>query len=455
MFDLISSATVGLTSVFLLFNIATKYRCRVRTYDIKGAFLHAKFTPQDEVIYIKISKEVAAIWVTLDPTAAPFIDNKGELLLQLDKFIYGLKQAPYKWQQLLSSVLEKLGYRKLVHDECVMVRRKGQDFSILCLHVNDILCVSNTKYMYNELTTGLTARFGSITACDNATAYLGMQISCTGDRSSLTLTQEGLAKTIIARYPSQRLPKLRPTSPTSEDFLTIPETGTPEAALIDQNQFLSIIMQLMYLARLTRPDILLPVTYLATRSNKATVKDQVSVQRIIDYLAVTSHMGITINCTDLQVYLRADAAHGIHSDAKGHTGFILALGPTYSYIHARSGKQRLVAHSSTEAEIISATDCVKMGIWVRHILAELSIAPLQQMVLHQDNMSAIMLLSETSKAKRSKHILLKITYIKDLVIDGTIAVEHIPTDRLTPDILTKPKYGVSFQALRDDLMGSS
>jgi hypothetical protein len=116
MFELISSATVGLTSVFIVLNIATYFECKVRTFDIKGAFLHAEFTPQDEIIYTKVSKEVASIWVTLDLTALEFLDHKGKLLLQLDKFIYGLKQSPYKWQKLLTTVLERLGYCKLVHE---------------------------------------------------------------------------------------------------------------------------------------------------------------------------------------------------------------------------------------------------------------------------------------------------------------------------------------------------
>jgi hypothetical protein len=43
MFDLISSATVGITSVFIAFNIATYFKCKIRTYDIVAAFLHAQF----------------------------------------------------------------------------------------------------------------------------------------------------------------------------------------------------------------------------------------------------------------------------------------------------------------------------------------------------------------------------------------------------------------------------
>jgi hypothetical protein len=44
--------------VYLLFNIATYYRCTLSTVDIWGAFLNAEFTPADSPIYLKINKDV-------------------------------------------------------------------------------------------------------------------------------------------------------------------------------------------------------------------------------------------------------------------------------------------------------------------------------------------------------------------------------------------------------------
>ena len=64
MYDMISSAhTVALSSVFMMFNIASKYQCKLITFDIKGAFLHAKFTDKDVPTYIRVPKEVADIWI--------------------------------------------------------------------------------------------------------------------------------------------------------------------------------------------------------------------------------------------------------------------------------------------------------------------------------------------------------------------------------------------------------
>jgi hypothetical protein len=54
-------------------------------------------------------------------------------------------------------------------------------------------------------------------------------------------------------------------------------------------------MTLMYIARLTRPDILLPVTYLASRSHMATTTDMAHVQKIVNYLTKTKDIAITLH----------------------------------------------------------------------------------------------------------------------------------------------------------------
>jgi hypothetical protein len=122
MYEFTASTTISLSTVFILFNIASYYRCELVSYDIKGAFLHASFTDKDEPTYITIRKEVVDIWVKLDPTSIPFVNSRGDLILLLDKFVYGLKQSPIKFQQHLARTLISLGYIRCEFDDCVYVR---------------------------------------------------------------------------------------------------------------------------------------------------------------------------------------------------------------------------------------------------------------------------------------------------------------------------------------------
>eukprot|EP00975_Prorocentrum_lima_P055839 11706233-Prorocentrum_lima.AAC.1 len=115
-------------------------------------------------------------------------------------------------------------------------------------------------------------------------------------------------------------------------------------------------MGLMYIARLTRPDILLPVTYLAARVHVATKADKRKLARVLRYLKNTKTKGISIQCEgSLNIQCYCDASYGTHMDGKSHTGFLLTIGESNSYLHARSFKQKLAALSSTDAEIYATT----------------------------------------------------------------------------------------------------
>jgi len=60
LYDFVSSATVSLQVVYLLFNIASYYKCILQTVDIKGAFLNAKFTSDDKPIYLRINTSIVS-----------------------------------------------------------------------------------------------------------------------------------------------------------------------------------------------------------------------------------------------------------------------------------------------------------------------------------------------------------------------------------------------------------
>ena len=83
LYDFVSSATISLQVVYLLFNIATYYRYILSTVYIRGAFLNGEFTPADSPIYLKINKDVVPYWVKQDP-AVPYVSSTGELILLLD-----------------------------------------------------------------------------------------------------------------------------------------------------------------------------------------------------------------------------------------------------------------------------------------------------------------------------------------------------------------------------------
>jgi hypothetical protein len=450
MYDILYAATVALSTVLLLLNIASRDEALLISYDVKGAFLHAKFGPNDEVHYLIIPRNITELWVLQDPSALPFVDEKGELTLQLDRFLYGLKQSPHKFQMHLKATLVAAGYKQQKQDEGLYIKWAGTKYSILSTHVDDILQVTTCPKMRDELHAILNRTYGTVAYHPNAESYIGLTIERNNNGKIIKLSQKGLTEKMIKTY-------LKPNdattvkSPASDVIFNAQLSMT--AKKVDQSEFLSMIMSLMYLARLTRPDILLPVTYLASRSHVATEDEWKAGLRIIRYLKGTISLGVIINCTSLDLHLVCDAAYGLHSDNKGHTGYAITLGKNQSFLMAKSNKQKLVATSSTEAEIFAMVDCVKQAVWIRNIIRDLQISPLAAMTIYQDNKSAIIMTTEMSAFRNSKHILTKIAYIRELHQLQSLDVEYLRTEDMWGDMFTKPLHGDPFDRHKSKMMG--
>lgn len=457
MYDLVSSSTVALSSVFLLCNLASYYRAKLTTYDIKGAFLHAEFGENDEVTYIRVNKEIATLWVELDPSAASFVDERGTLLLELDKFIYGLKQSPLKFQQHLTNVLTNLGYRQLSGDKCLYVKHEGENFSVLSTHVDDIMQVATLDKFYSELKQGLIDAYADITTSENGEAYLGMSIERSEkDSRFIKLSQRGLIDKVLEKYPKQPGDQQKYFSPAANDLFNVRAGDTGPLSAAGVSEFLSVLMTLMYLARLTRPDILMGVTYLASRTHCATNQDVNHLMRIIRYIEGTKDVGIHINCESLQLYCSCDASYAVHTpakDTKGHTGYIVGFGENMSYLHGRSGKQKAASTSSSDAEIIALCEATKMCVWMRELIRELQIVGLSEIIIHQDNKSVIMMSTEDTLTKKSKHVLTKLTYVQSMVMSSAIKIQYLATGEMTSDVLSKPLHGAVYYKHVKQMMG--
>ena len=120
------------------------------TVDIRGAFLNAEFTPADKPIYLKINKDVVPYWILQDLLAAPYVSDNGKLLLLLDRFLYGLKQSPLKFQLHLTKTLITAAYTQSINDECLFYKRKGDRFSYVSTHSDDLLHCCNCNIMVND-----------------------------------------------------------------------------------------------------------------------------------------------------------------------------------------------------------------------------------------------------------------------------------------------------------------
>ena len=148
----------------------------------------------------------------------------------------------------------------------------------------------------------------------------------------------------------------------------------------------------------------------------------------------------------------ADAAYGVHLDARSQTGMFISIGR--GPLIWKAIKQKCVTKSSCEAEIIALSDIVSLTIWVRDLLKSIGIYNGKPVTIYEDNKAAINLVSDgASTTERTRHVHIRNNFIGQFIESKEIKVIYCPTQKMIADIFTKPLDKAQFCFLRDYLMG--
>lgn len=106
--------------------------------------------------------------------------------------------------------------------------------------------------------------------------------------------------------------------------------------------------------------------------------------------------------------------------------------------------------STAEAEYIAAGSSCSQLVWMKQMLTEYNIAQ-NTMILYCDNLSAINISKNPIQHSRTKHIDIRHHYIRELVEDNVIKLEHVTTEMQLADIFTKALDANQFENLRAKL----
>nr|KYP56816.1 Retrovirus-related Pol polyprotein from transposon TNT 1-94 [Cajanus cajan] len=112
-------------------------------------------------------------------------------------------------------------------------------------------------------------------------------------------------------------------------------------------------------------------------------------------------------------------------------------------------KARLVAKgfSQIEAEYMSLTERLKKGIWLQGLIDSFGLN-VHRHILYCDSQSALCLAKNSVYHERSKHIDVRLNFIRDVIEDKLFSIEKIATVDNPVDMLTKP---LSFEKFKHSL----
>ena len=307
-----SSPTVDISSVFVLAAVAAYEHNRVFTVDIGGAFLEAMMT--GETVYLRLDRLMVQLLEEIDPTSVPFVNDDGELIVKLDKALYGCLQASLLWYNRLSDVLMACGYEKNAADPCVFSKGTGNSRCTLCVHVDDLLIVDATDYLTEELVSHLKSEFDDVKLnSGTAHSYLGMSFDFSVE-GSVRLSMSHYIATLLAEYEVTGVA----VTPAEEWLFDVRNAELLSDA--ERESFHSAVAKLLFLSKRVRPDIQTAVSFLTTRVQKPDADDKKKLARVLKYLNKTKDLCMVLapSCID-EVDVFVDASYGTHPDGKSHT----------------------------------------------------------------------------------------------------------------------------------------
>ena len=448
-----ASPTVTTEAVFLTAIIDALEHREVAVVDIPGAFMQADMDPD---VHMRIDGIMAKLLMEVDEAAyRPYLTyEKGKPVIYVDmlKALYGTLRAARLFWEKLSIVLTDWGFILNDYDTCVANKNIDGTQCTITWHVDDLKISHVKEEAVSMIINQLIKEFGQLGELSISRGkrhdYLGMYLDFS-EPGVLQVDMTPYVATVLDDIPQDMIGKA--LTPAAAHLFLINENCKPLDATRAE-LFHSMTMQLAYLAHRGRPDIRTAIAFLCTRVSKPDEDDYRKLIRVIKYLQNTKDLILRLEANKHGV-LRwwIDASYAAHNDMKGHTGANLCMGRGSVISH--STKQKLVARSSTESELIGAHDVLPTIVWTRNFLKSQGVK-IKDVVVYQDNQSAMLLENNgrMSSTKRTKHINIRYFYIKDRIQNKDLRIEYCPTDQMVADFYTKPLQGQLFYQHRDAIM---
>ena len=364
----------------------------VAVLDAPGAFMQAEI---DELVHVWFMGAMVNMLLQIDYKMYKdyIMIERGErvMYMELLKALYGTLWATHLfWQKLSKQLIDIWGFVPIKYDDCVVNKMINGHQMMVVWHVDDLKVSHVDAGEVEKFIQQMEETFGKDTpltvSCGQVHDNLGM---------TLDFRNKGEVRINMEHYINMMLQdacKEREGISNTPAAPHLFKTNSKDPQLLGTEQkkiFVHLMMQGLYLSQQGHPHIHTTIAFLCGRLRNPDEDDYKKLTRMIRYLEGTKDLILTLQANDDSiVQWWIDASYAVHEDMKGHIGATLSLGK--GVIYSGSWKQRLVACSSTESELIGVYDVLPQVLWTKQFLEEQGWLD-STTVVYQDNTSSILL----------------------------------------------------------------
>ena len=346
---------------------------------------------------------------------------------KLNKALYGLKQAGHEWFKTLESILNQAGLIQCIGDDGTYRSTNGDQ--IIGTHVDDLLAIGASNKILDQTETTIEKSV-ELDKKGLPGQILGMEIKWIKD--AVVLTQTRLIETTFHMHfttPSHQGKSSLPLNPILFEHTNETEEGCPKT------QYQAIVGSLLYIARMTRPEISVQVNLLGRCAANPSAANMSAARKVLEYLYSTKQEGIILRKpSNLRLETYANASYG-GPGSRSQTGVLITMGgqPVGWY----SRRQDIVSLSITEAEYIACCEAAKDLAWGQQFCSEIQALDHELPLLWTDSEGAMNLYKTNQFLRRSRHIEHRFHYLWQQVRQQKMQISWVPGNENPSDILTK------------------
>ncbi|POM78168.1 Integrase catalytic core protein [Phytophthora palmivora] len=411
--------------------------------DVDTAFLYGKL---EEEIYMELPEGLQELLALADT------EGEGDVVCLLPQSLYGIKQASRVWNETIDAHLKTMRFKAADANPPVYTRGEDDRECIVCLYVDDMLITSRERDIIASMKAGIAEKF-RIKDLGLARFILGIEINCDMERKALTISQRAYTESIINRFGQENA---KPSVTPLDRIVHLTKTDEPKSddvkAKMKSKPYRSLVGSLMYLACGIRPDIAVAVAKLSRYLDNPGQRHWDAGIKVVRYLLKTKGVAITYDgCVGAELTAYSDADWtGNRDDRRSVSGVMLMI--CGAPVVWRSTFQKTVALSSTEAEYMAHSNCIKEVVWMRRLLEDIGAEQHGPTVIYEDNQGAKALAKNVGYQARTKHIDIRYHFIREKVASGEIKLTYEESKNQLADFLTK---GLLTKTLRYLLKQSS
>ena len=274
--------------------------------------------------------------------------------------------------------------------------------------------------------------------------FLGVEIKQNAD--NIWIGQSRYCQRMLSEF---NMSECKPVATPMECNLKLMKASAGDS-FTDKERYTSIVGALLYLSVRTRPDIAFSVGCLAQFSSAPSEKHFIAIKRVLRYLKGTINYGIMYSQSNYKLVGYSDADFAADVDTrKSVSGYVFLLGN--GAVSWSSRKQSMVVLSSTESEYVSLCSACREAVWLGRVVSELSGSSDKSVTIYEDNKSAMCIASNNITSSRSKHIDIKLHYVRELIENKAVNLEYCPSELNIADVFTKPLDRSKFVKFREML----